>query len=44
MDESGKNEILSVYTMDTSSTECQGYGLPGESCISSEAIDWFHDQ
>lgn len=41
MDPSGKKEILSVYTLDTQNTYCQSYGLPGEACITSEAIDWF---
>jgi hypothetical protein len=44
MDPSGKEEILSVYTLDTSHEYCQGYGLPGETCISTDAIDWFTDQ
>jgi len=43
MDASGKEEIFSVYTLDSSSTECQEYGLPGESCITTDAIDWFND-
>jgi len=44
MDANGKDEVLSVYSLDTSAEYCQEYDLPGESCITSDAIDWFSDQ
>ena len=44
MDPNGKNEVFSVYTLDTSHEYCQNMGIPGESCISTDAIDWFTDQ
>jgi len=33
MDSHGHSEVLSVYTLDTSSDWCLKDGLPGESCI-----------
>ena len=44
MDPSGKNELLSVYSIDTSADYCLDYGVPGETCVTSDAIDWFSDQ
>ena len=43
MDAGGKNEIFSLYTLDDSNEECTEQ-LPGESCITSDAIDWFTEQ
>jgi len=43
-DKDGKKEILSVYTMDSEThPDCDSGYLPGESCISSQAIDWFDE-
>ena len=44
MDARGQEEIMSVYTIDTSADFCLDYGVPGETCITSEAVDWFADQ
>ena len=44
MDPSGKEEIFSVFTIDTSAEYCQDYGLPGESCASSDGINWLYNQ
>ena len=35
---------MSIYTLDTSHEGCLQYGIPGESCVSAEAVDWFNDQ
>ena len=43
-DKDGQNEILSIYTLDSESHPQCSVDLPGESCISSEAIDWFDEQ
>ena len=44
-DNDGRKEILSVYTMDSETNpDCNSGYLPGESCISSQAIDWFDEQ
>ena len=43
-DKDGQKEILSIYTMDSESHPQCNLDLPGESCISSEAIDWFDEQ
>ena len=44
MDPNIQTEIMSIYTFDTSFDWCLKDGLPGESCISTEAVDWFNDQ
>ena len=44
MDHTGHTEILSVYTLDTSSDWCKQDGLPGETCITQDAIQWFSKQ
>ena len=38
MDPNGYSEILSLYTLDTSSDWCLAEGLTGETCITQEAI------
>ena len=44
-DKDGNNEILSVYTLDSEThAGCADGYLPGASCISSQAIDWFDNQ
>jgi len=44
-DKEGREEIMSVYTLDSEShSDCKSGYLPGESCISSQAIDWFDSQ
>ena len=42
-DKEGRKEILSVYTMDSETHPDCSIDLPGESCISSEALDWFDE-
>lgn len=44
MSPNGRKEVFSIYTLDTSAEYCKGLGLPGETCITSDAIDWFSDQ
>ena len=44
MDHRGHSEVLSVYTLDTSSEWCLDGTLPGETCITAEAVDWFSEQ
>lgn len=44
MDPSGREEVFSIYTIDTGSEYCLNQGLPGESCITSDAIDWLTEQ
>lgn len=39
----GDKEIFSVYTVDTSGDYCQEYDLPGESCATSEAVNWLYN-
>jgi len=44
MDPSGRTEVLSVYTLDTSHEWCKESGdLPGTTCVSTDAIDWMTD-
>lgn len=45
MDPSGRSEVLSVYTLDTSHEWCKESGdLPGTTCVSTDAVDWMTDQ
>ena len=44
MDPSGQQEVFSIYTIDTGSEYCLNQGLPGESCITTDAIDWLTEQ
>ena len=44
MDPSGRHEVLSTYTFDTSAEYCLNQGMAGETCVTTDAIDWFEDQ
>jgi hypothetical protein len=44
MDPTGSEELMSIYSLDTSTfPECAS-NLPGTSCLSIEAIAWFEEQ
>ena len=44
MSPNGSTEVVSIYTLDTSADYCTKFEIPGETCITSDAIDWFNDQ
>ena len=44
MDSAGKNELMSIYTLDTTSFSNCNKNLPGSSCIGVKTIGWFEEQ
>jgi hypothetical protein len=44
MDSTGKFELMSLYTMDTTTFPECSKTLPGKSCLSRYAISWFEEQ
>ena len=44
MDSTGANELMSIYTLDTTSFADCNENLPGSTCMSVQTIGWFEEQ
>lgn len=44
MDSDDKNELMSIYTLDTTSYASCNANLPGSSCLGVKTIGWFEEQ
>lgn len=44
LDQKGESEEFSIYIMDSGSFDCGSESVPGTTCISPDAIDWFINQ
>lgn len=40
----GTKEIFSVYSVDTTGDYCLDFDLPGESCPTSDGVNWLYNQ